>query len=88
MKISGAPAAPCFTGKIAKALEERCGDAPRRAPWRLAYHWAEADVSSETAKAMHYARRAAERALQQLAPDEAARWYRQALDLYEASPGQ
>ena len=36
---------------------------------------------------MHYARRAGERALQQLAPDEAARWYRQALELYDQAPG-
>ena len=39
------------------------------------------------AKAIHYARRAAERALEQLAPDEAARWYRQALELHDQAPG-
>jgi tetratricopeptide (TPR) repeat protein len=35
---------------------------------------------------MHYAHEAAERALQQLAPDEAARWYRQALELQGQAP--
>ena len=35
---------------------------------------------------IHYARRAAERALEQLAPDEAARWYRQALELHDQAP--
>jgi len=53
----------------------------------LAGHWAAAVVSSNPAKAMHYARRAAERALGQLAPDDAARWYRQALELYDQAPG-
>ncbi len=74
-------------GKIAKALEEQCGDEPGERLGELAYHWAEADASNETAKAMRYARRAAERALQQLAPDEAARWYGQALELYDQDPG-
>ncbi len=75
-------------GRIARALEEHCGDEPGERLGELAYHWAEAEVGSETAaKAMHYARRAAERALQQLAPDEAARWYRQALELYDRAPG-
>ena len=45
-------------------------------------------VSADSAKAIHYARRAAERALEQLAPDEALRWYRQALELYEQAPGR
>ena len=44
-------------------------------------------MSADTAKAIHYARRAAERALEQLAPDEAARWYRQALELHDQAPG-
>jgi tetratricopeptide (TPR) repeat protein len=43
-------------------------------------------VTADTPKAMHSARRAAERALAQLAPDEAARWYRQALELHDRAP--
>jgi hypothetical protein len=39
-------------------------------------------VSTDTAKALHCARRAAEHALAALAPDEAVRWYQQALDLH------
>ena len=68
------------------ALEEQCGDEPGERLGELAGHWAAAVVSADTAKAMHYARRAAERALEQLAPDEAARWYRQALELYDQAP--
>ena len=73
--------------RVAEALEEQCGDEPGERLGELAGHWAAAVVSSDTAKAMHYAQRAAERALHQLAPDEAARWYRQALELYDQAPG-
>jgi class 3 adenylate cyclase len=72
--------------RVAVALEEQCGDEPGERLGELAGHWAAAVVSADTAKAIHYARRAAERALAQLAPDEAARWYRQALDLYHQAP--
>ena len=73
--------------RIAEGLEERCGDEPGERLGELARHWAAAVVSSDTGKALHYAQRAAERALQQLAPEEAARWYRQALELYDQAPG-
>ena len=73
--------------RVAMALEEQCGDEPGERLGELAGHWAAAVVSADTAKAMHYARRAAERALGQLAPDEAARWYRQALELHDQAPG-
>jgi class 3 adenylate cyclase/tetratricopeptide (TPR) repeat protein len=74
--------------RIAEALEELCGDEPGVRLGELAAHWAAAVVSVDTAKALHYARLAAERALAQLAPDEAVRWYRQALELYDqASSG-
>jgi class 3 adenylate cyclase len=73
--------------RVAEALEEQCGDDPGERLGELAGHWAAAVVSADTAKAIHYARRAAERALAQLAPDEAARWYRQALELYDQAPG-
>ena len=73
--------------RVAEALEEQCGDEPGERLGELAYQWAEAVVSADTAaKAVHYARRAAERALILLAPDEAARWYRQALDPSEQAP--
>ncbi len=73
--------------RVAVALEEQCGDEPGERLGELAGHWAAAVVSTDTAKAIHYARRAAERALEQLAPDEAARWYRQALELHDQAPG-
>ncbi len=73
--------------RVAVALEEQCGDEPGERLGELAGHWAAAVVSADPAKAIHYARRAAERALAQLAPDEAARWYRQALELYDQAPG-
>jgi class 3 adenylate cyclase len=69
--------------RIAVALEEQCGDEPGERLGELAAHWATAVVSTDTAKALHYARLAAERALAQLAPDEAVRWYRQVLELYD-----
>jgi class 3 adenylate cyclase/tetratricopeptide (TPR) repeat protein len=65
--------------QVAEALEEQCGDEPGERLGELAGHWGAAVVSSDTAKAMHYAQQAAERALGQLAPDEAIRWYQQAL---------
>ncbi len=73
--------------RVAQALEELCGGEPGERLGELAGHWAAAVVSADTAKAIHYARLAAERALQQLAPDEAARWYSQALELYDQAPG-
>jgi tetratricopeptide (TPR) repeat protein len=68
--------------RVAQALEEQCGKEPGERLGELATHWAAAVVSTDTAKAIHYARRAAERALAQLAPDEAVRWYQQALELH------
>jgi class 3 adenylate cyclase/tetratricopeptide (TPR) repeat protein len=72
--------------RVAEALEEQCGDEPGERLGELAAHWAAAVVSSDIAKAMNYARRAAERALEKLAPDEAVRWYRSALELYDQAP--
>ncbi len=71
---------------VAEALELRYGSDPGERLGELAAHWAAAVVSVDAAKASHYARLAGERALQQLAPDEAIRWYGQALELL-AAPG-
>jgi class 3 adenylate cyclase len=73
--------------RIAEALEAQCGDEPGERLGELAGHWAAAVVRADTAKATYYARRAGERALEQLAPDEAARWYRQALELHDRARG-
>jgi class 3 adenylate cyclase len=72
--------------RVAEALEARCGEEPGGRLGELAYHWAEAGVENE--KAIRYAELAARRALEQLAPDEAVRWYRQALALIEQAPGE
>jgi class 3 adenylate cyclase/tetratricopeptide (TPR) repeat protein len=54
----------------------------------LAHHYARASGRmAETDKAMEYARRAGDRALDQLAHDEAVTYYRQALELLEVADG-
>jgi len=49
----------------------------------LARHWIAATRPTDIDKALHYARLAGDAARDALAPDEAIRWYRQALDLLE-----
>ncbi len=70
---------------VAEALEELCGDDPGIGVGQLAHHWAHAQPP-DAAKAMAYAQRAGDRALAQLAPDEALRWYGDALGLLDRSP--
>jgi DNA-binding SARP family transcriptional activator/tetratricopeptide (TPR) repeat protein len=70
---------------VAEALEKLCGDDPEDAVGQLAHHWAHAQPP-DRAKALRYAQRAGDRALAQLAPDEALRWYRDALGLLEHGP--
>jgi class 3 adenylate cyclase/tetratricopeptide (TPR) repeat protein len=54
----------------------------------LAHHWARAATPAvQTAKAVEYAHRAGDRALAQLAHDEAVTYYRQALELLEVTEG-
>ena len=67
--------------RVAEALEELCGDDPGPRLTELAHHWAAATTSVDPAKAMDYSRRAGQRALEELAPDEAMRWFGQALEL-------
>jgi class 3 adenylate cyclase/tetratricopeptide (TPR) repeat protein len=69
--------------RVAEVLEEVCGDQPGDRLGELAYHWVEATALQDATKAIDYTRRAAERALEQLAPDEALRWYSQALELFD-----
>jgi tetratricopeptide (TPR) repeat protein len=72
--------------QIAEALEGLCGDQPGERLGELAAHWSAAVVSADAAKAIHYAQLAAERGLEQLAPDEAIRWYQHALELQHLAP--
>jgi tetratricopeptide (TPR) repeat protein len=50
---------------------------------QLAYHWSAALRPADATKAVHYSMLAGGRALEQLAPDEARRWYAQALELFD-----
>jgi DNA-binding SARP family transcriptional activator/predicted ATPase len=70
--------------QIARALEELCGNNPADRTGAIAYHWKHADPP-ETAKAIAYAQLAGDRALAQLAPEEALVRYQDALDLLEAA---
>jgi DNA-binding SARP family transcriptional activator len=68
---------------VAEALEELCGDDPGARIGELAYHWARATQPADAGKAIAYAQRAGDRALAQLAPDEAMHWYADALALLD-----
>ena len=69
--------------RVADALEDLYGDDPGERVGELAYHWAHTLQPQDTDKAMAYAQRAGDRALAQLAPDEALRWYGDAIDLLD-----
>ncbi len=66
---------------VALAVEEG-GEFERRAG-ELAYHWAQAVQPTDLTKAVHYAKLAGARALDQMAPDDAIGWYTQALELLD-----
>lgn len=72
---------------IAEALETLLGDDPGARAAELAYHWGAAVQPTDTSKVVHYAQIAGDRALAQLAPDEAVRWYSQALELLDRTAG-
>jgi class 3 adenylate cyclase len=79
-------------GGIAEALEQLVGAEPGARVSELAHHWGNATTAVDPAKAVTYARLAGERALTELAPDEALRWFSQALELQgrqaEADPSE
>ena len=72
--------------RVADALERLYGEDPGERVGELAYHWAHATQPRDAEKAMVYAQLAGDRALAMLAPDEALRWYRDALDLLDRAP--
>ncbi len=72
--------------RVAEALEELCGTGPGARVGELAQHWAKASTPHAAPKAIGYARLAGERALAELAPDEAVRWFDQALALQSELP--
>jgi class 3 adenylate cyclase/tetratricopeptide (TPR) repeat protein len=69
--------------RIAKALETDAADDDPTLVAELARHWIAATRPTDVDKAVHYARRAGDLARGALAPDDAVRWYQQALDLIE-----
>ena len=72
--------------RIGELLEAECGDDPGDRIGELAHHWVAATRRPRPARQPDYARRAGERALAALAPDEAIRWFRQAIELLDADP--
>ncbi len=74
-----------LTERSAEALETTSATDDQRAG-ELAYHWAQAVQPTDTAKVIHYAKVAGARALDQLAPDDALRWYAQVQDLLDRTP--
>jgi tRNA A-37 threonylcarbamoyl transferase component Bud32 len=67
--------------RVGEALEELSGPDPAERLSELALHWRLAAVSVDIAKAAGYARRAGQRALESLAPDEAMKLFTDAVEL-------
>jgi class 3 adenylate cyclase/tetratricopeptide (TPR) repeat protein len=67
--------------RVAEALEELCGDHPGTRVGELARHWSNAPQPDGLAQAIRYSRAAADAALEALAPQDALRYYAQALAL-------
>jgi class 3 adenylate cyclase/tetratricopeptide (TPR) repeat protein len=65
--------------RVAETLEALYGTDSDDRIGELAFHWASATQPVDSDKAVSYARRAGERALEALAPDEAVRHFAQAL---------
>jgi class 3 adenylate cyclase len=69
--------------RVGEALESMYGDRPGARVGELAHHWFSATQPVDLSKAIDYARQAADAALAALAPDEAVRYFSQALQLIE-----
>jgi class 3 adenylate cyclase/tetratricopeptide (TPR) repeat protein len=67
---------------VAVALEQRFAGDERRIG-ELATHWMAGAQAGDLEKALHYANRAGTHALNQLAPDEALRWFGEGLALLD-----
>ena len=67
--------------RVAEMLERMYGEGPGPRVGEVARHWMAATQPADLAKAITYARWAGEAALAALAPEEAVRWYTQALEL-------
>ena len=69
---------------VAQVLEE---GATAASAAELARHWVAATRPADLDTALKYVEAAGDDALAQLAPEDAIRWYRQALDLVDAPGG-
>jgi class 3 adenylate cyclase/tetratricopeptide (TPR) repeat protein len=75
--------------RVAQAIESVHGRALDDHLPALAHHWAQAAApAADTARAVDYATRAGDRALTQLAPDEAVSYYGQALELLDVGDAE
>jgi tetratricopeptide (TPR) repeat protein len=71
---------------VAEALEHLHGEHPDAYAGQLAHHWANVVRPSDAGKAVGYALLAGDRAMATLAPEEALRWYAQAVELLDTDP--
>jgi class 3 adenylate cyclase/tetratricopeptide (TPR) repeat protein len=69
--------------RIAETLETDTTPTDPAPLAELAHHWIAATRPSDLDKALHYARLAGDAARDALAPEDAIRWYQQALDLLD-----
>jgi class 3 adenylate cyclase len=72
--------------QVGEALEDQCGDDPGSMIGQLAHHFAAAVRPSAPTKVIDYATRAGRRAIEQLAPAEARRWFERGLEMLQQSP--
>jgi class 3 adenylate cyclase len=70
--------------RVGEALERMLGPDPGPRLGELALHWGKVGTAADLPKAVGYARAAGERALEEVAPSEALRWFEQALGLLPA----
>jgi tetratricopeptide (TPR) repeat protein len=73
---------------VAETIEARWADDLGPRVGELAWHYARAVTTQDIGKAISYAKAAGDRSLAQLAPGDALRWYRQALDLLDEQPDE
>jgi class 3 adenylate cyclase/tetratricopeptide (TPR) repeat protein len=69
-----------------EAIEATVGQTPETRVSELAHHWLSASQPANAVKAIGYARQAGEAAMAALAPDDAVRYFSQALHLAEMAP--
>lgn len=67
--------------RVAEALETKVTTEDAASLAELAHHWVAATRPADLGKALGYVRRAGDAARDALAPDDAVRWYQQALEL-------